>query len=135
MKLCFKCESVQPEDQFAKCARNADGLQKTCRTCMKAYSRDRYQRIKPVRDAQNRAWRDRTLAQFKAYKQELSCQDCGIGDWRVLEFDHLGDKVGNVSDLAYKWSWSRLREEIEKCEVVCANCHRIRTHERQLAVG
>jgi hypothetical protein len=50
----------------------------------------------------------------------------------VLDFDHLGEKSYNVSDaIARVLSWARIELEIAKCEVVCANCHRIRTHERR----
>ena len=65
------------------------------------------------------------------YKQERGCADCGENDPVVLEFDHLRDKVDNVAALVTRWSWKRLLTEIEKCDVVCANCHRRRTHKRK----
>lgn len=58
------------------------------------------------------------------------CVDCGLDDERVLEFDHTGDKVANVAAFLGK-NWSKALAEAEKCEVVCANCHAIRTHERR----
>ena len=53
-------------------------------------------------------------------------------DIRVLEFDHVrGEKSGNISEMiASGHSIARLQTEIEKCDVVCANCHRIRTGDR-----
>lgn len=136
MKTCTKCGSEKDLSDFAKNSATTDRLQKVCRECMKDYARQRYVRIKPVRLAQNKQWRDQTLERLKEYKQGLSCQDCGVSDWRVIEFDHLSDKTGNIADLVYKWSWKRLKEEIDKCEPVCANCHRVRTYNRQqLAVG
>jgi hypothetical protein len=64
------------------------------------------------------------------------CVDCGYKDLRALDFDHLPGqrKLGNMSDL-HKESQATLLAEIAKCEVVCANCHRIRTIERQRAGG
>lgn len=136
MKFCNKCETLKDESEFAKSSKRIDGLQVSCKSCMSLYAKARYERIKPRRRAQNEAWRVRSLERFKEYKQTLSCVDCGVTDWRVLEFDHLdNDKIGNVSDLVSKWSWTRLKLEIDKCDPVCANCHRIRTHERRLAVG
>lgn len=53
------------------------------------------------------------------------CVDCGMTDYRCLEFDHIrGVKEFEISRVAY--SWDRVLKEIEKCDVRCANCHRIR---------
>jgi hypothetical protein len=49
----------------------------------------------------------------------------------VLEFDHLRDKVANISKLVHLGAdWETTLAEIAKCEVVCANCHRRRTARR-----
>ncbi len=49
-----------------------------------------------------------------------------------MEFDHVrGEKSLNLSKLRNsRLAWSRLLAELDKCEVVCANCHRIRTQLR-----
>ena len=63
-----------------------------------------------------------------AYLLDHPCVDCGEDDPIVLEFDHLRDKRVNVSALANSAvPFDRVLAEIEKCEVVCANCHRRRT--------
>jgi hypothetical protein len=70
------------------------------------------------------------------YKVTAGCVDCGYNAHpRALDFDHIGtDKVGDVGRLAHsRIAWPRLLAEIAKCEVVCANCHRIRTYERERA--
>lgn len=48
----------------------------------------------------------------------------------VLEFDHLGDKNFNISGGLAGKPWAVVLREIEKCEVVCANCHRRRSAKR-----
>ena len=64
-------------------------------------------------------------------KQASGCQDCGVTNPIVLDFDHLKDKKYNVSRMIHDgFSWAAIKKEIAKCEVVCANCHRIRTHNR-----
>ena len=76
--------------------------------------------------------------QKQAYKQKLveikeasGCTDCGENNPIVLDFDHIKDKKYNVSRMIHDgFSWRAIKKEIDKCEVVCANCHRIRTYNR-----
>ena len=64
------------------------------------------------------------------------CADCGTRDHRVLEFDHVrGKKLGNISNMVKGYSIARIQAEIDKCEIVCANCHRIRTGARSSYFG
>jgi hypothetical protein len=68
------------------------------------------------------------LAQIK---ESSGCVDCGINNHIILDFDHLHDKKYNISRMIHDgFSWAAIKKEISKCEVVCANCHRIRTHNR-----
>ena len=67
------------------------------------------------------------------------CVDCGYNKAsEALDFDHLDGTtkhragVGQMSSTA---SWGRILEEISKCELVCANCHRIRTQRRKRHEG
>ena len=63
--------------------------------------------------------------------KDVPCADCGIKYApHIMQFDHLRDKSFQISD---NWSASegRLREEVAKCEVVCANCHAERTFQRR----
>lgn len=59
------------------------------------------------------------------------CMDCGIVyPPYVMDFDHVrGVKVRNVSNYGGFSSPTKLLEEIDKCDLVCSNCHRIRTHD------
>ena len=67
-------------------------------------------------------------------KEASGCMDCGETNPIVLDFDHLKDKKYNVSRMIHDgFSWAAIKKEIAKCEVVCANCHRIRTHNRLTA--
>jgi hypothetical protein len=67
-------------------------------------------------------------------KSEKGCLDCGYNKSPyALQFDHISDnKKANVSNLIRSdYSWITIKAEIDKCEIVCANCHAIRTHERR----
>ena len=64
-------------------------------------------------------------------KENTPCTDCGINyPYYVMDFDHLEDKKITVSRVINSGSWIKTKEEIAKCEVVCSNCHRIRTYKR-----
>lgn len=77
----------------------------------------------------------------KRFKQEVAalkmhpCLDCGFVpvDACQMDWDHVdGVKVNGVSQLVALGSMSRVLDEISKCELVCANCHRLRTKTRGL---
>ena len=74
--------------------------------------------------------RKRKIIEFlNKYKLEKGCKDCGYKKYAVaLDFDHIdGKKERNVCDSK---SIKQAMEEIKKCEVVCSNCHRVRTVKR-----
>lgn len=65
------------------------------------------------------------------FLSEHSCVDCGEKDIIVLELDHAnGNKSFGVAD-RMTLKWATLKKEIDKCEVVCANCHKRRTAQKQ----
>lgn len=68
-------------------------------------------------------------------KLESGCKDCGYNkDPVALDYDHLDHKVKGVAELIRsRRSKEQILSEISRCEVVCANCHRIRTKKRNSA--
>jgi len=64
--------------------------------------------------------------------KDKPCKDCGIKyPPYVMDFDHVkGGKINSVSRLASNGGMEAVHKEVKKCEVVCANCHRIRTYNR-----
>ena len=64
------------------------------------------------------------------YLREHPCVDCGETDPVVLEFDHLREKLFGIGQMLADRPWRDVLAEIEKCEVVCCNCHRRRTARR-----
>lgn len=110
-----------------------DGLQVHCRTCKKQIQHDWYAKNHDTHYAnvqrRRRALADQTVQQLIVYFATHPCVDCGERDPVVLDFDHVrGEKrfdLGNRISAGY--SWEGLLNEIEKCEVRCANCHRRKT--------
>lgn len=91
--------------------------------------RSHYERNRRAYIDRATARRKSNKAYIKKLKQEGACVDCGIQDWRVLDFDHVtGKKDFSISIGAGRGlSLERLHAEIAKCELRCSNCHRIRT--------
>jgi transposase len=84
-----------------------------------------------------RTTRSRTLAKRKIWdiKEESGCVDCKEKyPHYMLDFDHLPEfeKLGSPTEIMHKYSWEKAMEEISKCDIVCANCHKIRTWQRYL---
>lgn len=72
--------------------------------------------------------RARNIAVAYSALDGAGCTDCGTHELCVLDFDHISGKTANVIDLARSGcSVERLRTEIARCEIRCANCHRRRT--------
>ena len=74
---------------------------------------------------------------IQEYKQSKPCHDCKENyPYYMMDFDHLGDKDFNISNFQnYTEKIEIIKKEIEKCDVVCANCHRIRTYSRSVKSG
>lgn len=84
--------------------------------------------------------RARRRAQLNELKLERGCADCGYREHpAALQFDHRPGTpkhaYANRSALHFEWSWERILAAIADCDVVCANCHAVRTAERGYTGG
>lgn len=97
----------------------------------KAAQKAHYEANKGKYKDSSRAARIRRFAKLMELKDK-PCMDCGIKyPPYVMEYDHISnDKLDSIANLLQKASWQRILDEIAKCELVCANCHRIRTYKR-----
>lgn len=92
---------------------------------------------KRARAAQyKRKQRRETRIKALEYLAEKGCCECGVRDPRILEFDHIRprEKSNTLARLltdGYSWGAEKLRQEIRKCRVICANCHRKHTIAQQ----
>lgn len=133
LRRCGRCGGMKPVTAFLFRAKARGTLKSYCTPCSRAYAREHYERNKAAYVARARKWRDRERPRIRArideYLRSHPCVDCGESAITLLEFDHRerAEKRLAVADLARNSTWSRLRREIEKCDVRCANCHRRRT--------
>ena len=83
----------------------------------------------------NRRRREEAKQLLREYK-DRPCMDCGIKyPYYVMQLDHRDPSIKkhNPSYVPSRgWSMQRNREEFDKCDVVCANCHMERTHQQRL---
>ena len=135
MKTCSKCGEEKPFSLFAKQSRAKDGRHPWCRDCFRAYERERY-RGNGKGSSSNKlaakyAHQDVIRKLIWDYLLEHPCIDCGQADPRVLEFDHRDNvvKVAIISKML-DFTEEKVLSEISKCDVRCANCHRLRTVEQ-----
>ena len=86
-----------------------------------------------TQNERNRRRHDMNQSAIVMLKLESGCVDCGYNEHpAALEFDHVGPKRFGIGDSIHR-SMSDTLDEIDNCEVVCANCHRVRTEERRWA--
>ncbi len=131
---CTKCFTSQPIENYPWKNRLLGIRHRVCKSCTAARSKQWY-RDHPEAHRQNvDANRKSYLQQNREYAWNYlathPCVDCGESDPVVLEFDHKSGSVkrDNVSSmLTQGYSLERVKAEIEKCEVRCANCHRKKT--------
>lgn len=123
MKQCKYCNKFYPEDAFGVALTTAAKVFRRlkCRHC--------YRETKQTLINRNLSW-------LNQYKQSRGCARCGVTDPRVLDFHHRKgeDKLFTIASFRRAVSFSKVKTEIEKCDIVCANCHRIlHDEERKIA--
>ena len=130
MKTCSQCQQEKPESAFGPDKKATGGLRRNCNTC----KNETYKLWWHEKSGKEK--RAATIQRDHDYVYNLlqhsQCADCGDTRWEVLEFDHVkGEKKNNIATMIHKgYALSTIQEEIDKCQVVCASCHRLRTYRR-----
>lgn len=133
MKVCIVCKLLQPIDSFPVRSKASGRRRSYCYECQRTYCREYYSNNKNLYNARRYERHRRLRVEYRRrlveYLRANPCVDCGERDFRVLEFDHVrGDKAANISDMMSRYiAWKRIENELAKCEVRCANCHRRKT--------
>lgn len=132
-KTCRRCGEEKPLTEFYKNPSAADGYRNHCKACPSAgradwfrANKDRLSELQKARRSEGRA--------FLSEQKRKPCMDCG-GFWpdnpEVMDFDHRPGEVKLFNPgMGNTGSRERMLAEIAKCDLVCANCHRIRTAAR-----
>lgn len=140
---CCQCRETKPTTEFYTDRYKANGYRSQCRECHKANVRAARLRNPEVKRAYNRKWylanAERVKGQLNerrkaasAYVNDIKrqpCTDCGqTFPPAAMEFDHVrGTKQALISKMCNRGQQPAvIAAEIAKCDLVCANCHRIR---------
>jgi len=136
LKTCPRCALDLPTEDFNFRDRAHAKLQSYCRACSNTAWRSWYSQASNRQShrqlvSKRRQRRIARHRQIVASAKSVPCADCsGRFPTCVMDFDHLDDKTGDISRMMYSAGTDALLSEIAKCEVVCANCHRVRTQRR-----
>lgn len=132
MCVCNVCRTEKQEDEFA----TSPGTGKRVKICLVCWGIHYAHLCKSVEHHREKKRKESDRARNRnreyVYKvlSESCCLDCGYSNWLALQFDHR-DPIKKVTDVCILMNMGvalgRLKVEIEKCDVVCANCHTIRT--------
>ena len=133
-KTCSGCNVVKPVEEF-NFKYSAEGIRHSyCRECGKRLTRSHYKRNKRSYLKRNlRAYAERRQLVLEA--KSRPCADCGTQyPYYVMDFEHRDGRLKEFAlNAVHRVTKRAILREIAKCDVVCANCHRERTHRRRVA--
>jgi hypothetical protein len=129
MKICSRCGIEKELGEFGKAKACPSGYLAMCRVCRRA-SRRMSKADKATQKRQDTKLRARGVFFIDGYKSN-PCMDCGNSfPTECMDFDHVrGEKLAAIATMPRR-NPEKIWIEIQKCELVCSNCHRIRTHKR-----
>ncbi len=135
MKKCSKCGQIKQTNDYNFKNKNKGLYQSECRSCTRLFVKNHYNNNKDYylkkTQARNLRVRKEMTDYIIRYLQNNPCVDCGETDLVVLEFDHNRSKFTKIKAISSlvraSYPLRVVIDEIKKCEVRCANCHRRKT--------
>lgn len=125
MKICSRCNEEKELTAFYRAATMKDGYQPCCKTCADIQTKNsRSKKLDHYRGLQQKYKKIRQTALLELKRKE-TCVVCGEDEPVCLDFHHVDPttKLFDVSDIK-GYGLQKINEEINKCVVICANCHR-----------
>jgi hypothetical protein len=134
VKRCGRCRTDKPVAEFH---RRRGALQTWCKSCRREYDADYWLRTWVDRIQMRKVHRRELVEWYRGLKG-APCVDCGTSfHHAAMHWDHLPGcpKLREVSYMVLRgFRRETILEEISKCELVCANCHAVRTFGRTIGV-
>lgn len=131
-KFCSRCGTNKKITDYSWKNEKRGWRNSLCKPCHSDYRKEHYQSNKSKYILKAKKWNRKQTQVLRVYIYEYlenhPCVDCGVSDIRVLDFDHKDKKFMGVSQMVRNcYAMGAVKKEIDKCEVRCANCHRIKT--------
>ena len=126
-KICSKCELEKEVSEFTKNKRKKDGYNSYCKECNKTYQQGHYQRNKGYYFDKKKEQKETLREYVENIKKTAKCLRCPEDDMACLDFHHTGDKTKDFNigkAISNGVSIETLQKEIDKCIILCSNCHR-----------
>lgn len=127
-KTCKMCNIEKEDEEFYKKKDGYKGLASYCKPCYREYGKAHYSRnsdkYRPMYSKKQEEYKAINIEYITNYKLAHGCTYCDEKDICCYDFHHLRDKSFNISQKLVRSTLQRIIEEIEKCVVVCSNCHR-----------
>lgn len=137
MKECAMCHLPKDDSEFGR-KRNGV-LQPYCRPCVREYGRKHYHNNKKYYRDKSIRYRNEGRDWLNEYKSTRGCSKCSENHPAALDFHHRdpSQKISEIATMRGKViSIKRLQTEVDKCDILCANCHRkLHWEEKHARVG
>jgi len=132
MKICSSCNKEQPLENFSLRNKNTEIRNTWCKNCNKKYNKEHYQKNKIKYLEKSKSYEKNNRKYMYDYLKNHPCEECGETRIAALQFDHIEikNKSFTIGHYGRKTGIVKLKEEIEKCRILCANCHAVHTSEQ-----
>jgi hypothetical protein len=133
-RICYICKKEFPltDEFFYKDKTHSKGLDHKCKKCsylkLKERRKNNPEKQRKIQHNQYKYSTNKMHTFINQYKLEMGCSICGYSEHpSALDFHHVNnDKEYSISTMVnQRYSKQRILNEMKKCIVVCANCHRI----------
>ena len=133
-QTCTKCKLEQPLEAFSFKSKKTGERSGQCKICMAILIKNHYERNKQKYLESNSRRREMVTNEVIHLKESKPCMDCQRKyPYYVMDFDHRdpSTKIDGIARLIRSDGLKAVMREIAKCDLVCSNCHRVRTYTRQ----
>jgi len=124
--ICSVCKQEKDECNFNFKDKSKGKRRTTCKICSREQSRQHYENNKEYYSDRNKKYREKIDNEWNEFKNGLKCCRCGESHIACIVFHHKDpcEKEYTIANKSKRYRLEYIKKELEKCEILCANCHR-----------